>query len=120
MAKHLLIVDDEEQIREILCDTLTAAGYRVTTVATADEALRVVQSDPPNLMITDLQLGESDGFAVVERVKALNASLPIIMLTGVIMDPDEIPAEFARHIVAYLPKTGSLASIVQEVKRWVT
>ncbi|MES1166586.1 MAG: response regulator, partial [Pseudomonadota bacterium] len=87
MAKHLLIVDDEEQIREILREVLTTAGHRVTAVGTAAEALQVVQADPPNLVITDLQLGESDGFEVVERMKALNAKLPIVMLTGVIMDP---------------------------------
>lgn len=117
MPKHLLIVDDEEEIRAILRDALTASGYRVTAVATVAEAVHAVQVDPPALLITDLQLGNSDGFEVIARVKALAPNLPIVMLTGVIMNPAEIPPEIGRQIAAYVPKTVSLSQLMQEVER---
>ncbi len=118
MTKHLLTIDDEAEIRELLREALTTAGYRVTAVATLAEALAVVRTDPPALVITDLQLVDSDGFEVVEQVKALQPALPILMLTGVLLDPDEIPEEVGVKIAAYVPKTAPLKDILQEVRRW--
>lgn len=117
MEKHLLIIDDEEAIRFLLSEALVSAGYRVTAVSSPMEAVDVVRNDPPALVITDLQLVDSDGFEVIEQVKALNATMPIIMLTGVLMDPDEIPEAISKQIAAYVPKTASFSTILEEVKR---
>jgi DNA-binding NtrC family response regulator len=117
MSHHLLIIDDEEDIRELLHAMFTSAGYRVTLAGTSAEALRVVHSDPPRLVITDLQLGESDGFEVVEQIKAVISTLPVIMLTGVIMDPAEIPPAIREKIACYIAKTTPLEGILREVQR---
>ena len=116
MTKHLLIVDDEDEVRELVGEALSVAGYRVTGVGTAAEALQLVKTDPPDLVITDLQLGETDGFYVIEQVKALNPKIPVMMLTGVFMNPDEIPPEISKNIVGYIPKTASLEEILGKVK----
>ena len=57
--KHILIVDDEAPIREILSQMLTQSGFRVTEAPSALQALSVVDSDPPDLLISDLQLEDS-------------------------------------------------------------
>ena len=119
MSHHLLVVDDEEEIRELLREAFKAAGYRVTGVGTLAEAMQVVRHDPPHVVLTDLQLEEADGFTVVEQVSAAAPALPIIMLTGVIMDPAQIPPEVRDKIACYIPKTTSLATILGEVKRLV-
>lgn len=119
MTKHLLIIDDEEPIRDILRETLTIAGYRVTAVSNPVEALQVIRIDPPTLVITDLQLVDSDGFEVIEQVKALDPTIPIIILSGMLFDLDEIPDEVSKKIAAYIPKTSSLSTILQEVKKCV-
>jgi len=115
--KHLLVVDDEAEIRELLHDALSSEDVRVTAVSSTVEAMQVLQTDPPDLVITDLQLVDSDGFETIEQVKTLNPKLPIIMLTGVLMNPAEIPPAMARMIAAYLPKTTSLEEIVKTVRQ---
>lgn len=117
MSKHVLTIDDEAEIRGLLSDVLGSAGYRVSAVGTLAEALPLLRADPPAVIITDLQLGDSDGFELIERVKAIDASVPIILLTGVLMDPEEIPPAVARQIAAYVPKTASLEAILQEVRK---
>ena len=78
MPKHILIVDDEAEIRDLLGTFLTGQGYRVTGLATALEALRLAPSDPPDLLISDLQLEESDGLAMIDELKAKLPALPVI------------------------------------------
>jgi DNA-binding NtrC family response regulator len=115
--KHILTIDDEAEIREILRHVFIAAGYRVTDVASVAEAMQVVRDDPPDLILTDLQLEESDGFAVVEEVKRVAPTIPIIMLTGVLFDPAMIRRFEEEKVVAYLEKTAPLEKILSEVKR---
>jgi CheY-like chemotaxis protein len=117
MPKHILAVDDEPVIREMIVEALTAAGFRVTGVATADEALQVVKNDRPDLVITDLQLEECDGFDVAERVKAVAPKMPIILLTGILFDQDVAQGPGWQKISAYLQKTSSLELIVKTVKQ---
>ena len=119
MSCHLLIVDDEDEIRSLLQEAFTSVGYRATGVSTLAEAMQVMRNDPPRLVITDLQLGEADGFEVVDQVTAVAPTIPIIMLTGVIMDPAEIPAPIREKIALYLPKTSPLSTILREVTQRV-
>ena len=76
MTKHILIVDDEAEIRELLELFLTGHGYRVTALASAPEALRVAATDCPDLVISDLQLEHSDGLAMIDQLKATRPTMP--------------------------------------------
>lgn len=117
MNKHILTVDDESQIRELLREILAASGYRVSGASSTVEAMRVVRDDPPDLIITDLQLEEGDGFDLVEQVQAVAPKLPIIMLTGVLFDPQVIRGPIGEKIAAYVEKTAPLERVLQEVRR---
>jgi DNA-binding NtrC family response regulator len=119
MKKHILTVDDEAPVRELIAEALTYAGFRVTGVSSADEALQVIQKDPPALVITDLQLEAGDGFDLAERVKALAPNTPIILLTGVLFDPEIVKGPVWEKIAAYVEKTSSLEQIVQAVRRQI-
>jgi DNA-binding NtrC family response regulator len=115
--KHILIVDDEADIRAILQQFLGHAGYRVTAAPSVFEALRVLKADPPQLLISDLQLEDSDGFALIEELKAVMPDTPVILLTGVLFDPQVIQETFGGRISCYLPKTSPLTRILAEVKQ---
>lgn len=117
MPKHILTIDDEADVRELIGEALTDAGFRVTGVSTAAEALQVVHNDRPDLVITDLQLEECDGFEVAERVKAVAPQIPIVLLTGVLFDRDVVQGPVWQKIAAYVQKTTSLEQIVQTVTR---
>lgn len=117
MKKHILTVDDESEIRELLREILTASGYRVSGASSVVDAMRIVKDDPPNLIITDLQLEESDGFDLVEQAKAAAPLIPIIMLTGVLFDPEVIRGPVGEKIAAYVEKTSPLERVLSEVRR---
>lgn len=115
--KHILIVDDEAPIREILSQMLTQSGFRVTEAPSALQALGVVDSDPPDLLISDLQLEDSDGLAMISKIRAKLPALPVILLTGILFDEEVVRDSISKLVTAYLPKTAPLARVLGEVRR---
>jgi two-component system alkaline phosphatase synthesis response regulator PhoP len=85
MAKEtILVVEDEEDIRELLKYNLEKEGYQVFAAATGEEGLRAVRDRRPDLILLDLMLPGLDGLEVCRRIRgeAQTQPLPIIMLTA--------------------------------------
>jgi len=80
----ILVVDDEEDIRELVELNLTPEGYEVLACDTGERALEIAQSKLPNLIILDLMLPGIDGLEVCKKLKAdsRTKSIPILMLTA--------------------------------------
>jgi DNA-binding NtrC family response regulator len=119
MKKHILVVDDEADIRELLNQFLTNKGYRLSAVATADEAQRLAASDPPQLVISDLQLEDSDGLEMISHLKKLLPDTPMMLLTGVLIDSKVVRESLSGKVASYLQKTTPLAQILEEVRRLI-
>jgi DNA-binding response OmpR family regulator len=119
MKKAILIIDDEESIRSILAEYLSEQGYRVASVASPSEARRAVKMEPPDLIITDLQLEDSDGLDLVAQLKAGLQAIPVILLTGVLFDARVAENLESRNIACYLSKTAPLARVLAEVRRLI-
>ncbi len=117
MQPHILAIDDEEDIREMLQQLLTFKGYRVSVAANADQARRVVQADPPHLIISDLQMEDTDGLVLVEELHQKLPEVPILLLTGVVFDPEVVRENLRKKVTSYLDKTTSLEGIVAEIRR---
>jgi response regulator RpfG family c-di-GMP phosphodiesterase len=79
---RILIVDDEPKICQFLEVLLRREGHEVSSVYNATEALRHVQQNALDLVITDLKMPGMDGFELVRQIKASQPNLPIIMITG--------------------------------------
>jgi two-component system phosphate regulon response regulator PhoB len=81
---QVLVVDDEEDLLELVRYNLTREGYRVSCVATGEEALKAARKQPPDLIVLDLMLPAVDGLEVCRRLKADSKTrdIPIIMLTA--------------------------------------
>jgi len=82
--EHILVVDDEANILELLQYNLTKNGYQVTVAPSGEEALNVAKTDVPDLILLDLMLPGVDGLEVCRTLKAHSktAHVPIIMLTA--------------------------------------
>jgi DNA-binding NtrC family response regulator len=115
--KHILSVDDEADIRELLQEALTINGYRVSTAAEPTEAKRIVKEDPPQLIIMDFQIEEGDGFVLIEEFRKLAPGTPILLLTGAVFDRQVVRDTIEKKVSSYLDKTASLATIVSEIRR---
>lgn len=79
-ATHILVVDDEPQIRRFLRTSLGAQGYRLSEAVNIAEALLMAARDEPDLVILDLGLPDGDGFSVIEALRA-QSQVPIIVLS---------------------------------------
>lgn len=118
-AKHLIAIDDEAPILELLKEYLCAQGYRVSTATTAAEARRIVESDPPDLIISDLQLEETDGLHLVEQLRMHVPACPAILLTGVLFDAQVVEDNLKRKVSAYVSKTAPLQVLLHEIRRLI-
>ena len=102
-AAHLLVVDDDADMLRLLTMRLTAAGYRVTAVTSAEAALTELQLKRPQLVLSDVRLPGKDGLALFDDIRTLHPSLPVILLTAHGTIPDAVQAT-ERGVFTYLTK----------------
>jgi len=76
----ILVVDDEPQIARVLKTTLTARGYAIRTTSDGDDALQMIKSWTPDLVITDLRMPNMDGVELCRQLRA-RSGIPIIVLS---------------------------------------
>ena len=77
----LLAVDDEKGITDLLCKFFSDLGFHITSVNTGDEALKAIQSDKPDIVFLDITLGTVSGLDILEKIKRIDPSIKVIMLT---------------------------------------
>ena len=84
IKKSVLVVEDEEDIRELVSYHLLKEGYQVAGVASGEEALATAEARPPDLILLDLMLPGVDGLTVCQRLRnnPRTESVPIVMLTA--------------------------------------
>ncbi len=84
MALDILVVDDEEDIRELVAGVLEDEGYETRTAANADAALDALSARRPSLVLLDVWLQGSrlDGLEVLEEIKKRDPSIPVLMISG--------------------------------------
>lgn len=129
MAKTqtILVVDDEETIREVVRRYLEREGFAVREAANGFEALDAIQSDPPDLIVLDLMLPGVDGLSLIRHIRQ-DRYIPIIMLTakgeasdrirGLDIGADDYmakpfsPPEVVSRVRAVLRRTGEASTPV--------
>jgi DNA-binding response OmpR family regulator len=89
MAEHILLVDDDELLRRSLSFNLERAGYRVSTAATAEDALGQARRDPPQLLLLDIGLPGMDGLDALRHLEGITDA-PAIFLTARRRQLDEV------------------------------
>jgi DNA-binding NtrC family response regulator len=81
-SKRILVVDDQESMRDMLADLLEMMGYESCTVESGSEALEKLIVQEIDLVITDLNMPEMDGLELMKRIKARTPGMPVIVITG--------------------------------------
>ena len=82
MAFRVLIVDDEMDLRESLVRLLGRFGYICLTAASGAEAIQVIRTGSPNLIVTDLHMPGMDGLAVARYARDERPPIPVILMTA--------------------------------------
>ena len=78
----ILVVDDEQPVRDLLDDMLSRAGHRVQTAREGDEALALMRENMPDLVILDLKMPGLDGPTTLGAIRSIWDQFPVIILTG--------------------------------------
>ncbi|MCU0302883.1 MAG: response regulator [Thermoanaerobaculales bacterium] len=118
MGGRVLIVDDEDYIRRILCFKLERAGFSTREAASAESAERVIEDDEIDLVLLDVGLATStNGFDLAARLRAdpLTRELPIILLTARGFAADVLRSHEIGAI-GYITKPFSTADVVARVR----
>ena len=113
-ATSLLVVDDDPDMLRLLSMRLTAAGYRVMAVASAESALNQLELERPSLVLSDVRLPGKDGLALFDIVRARHPSLPVILLTAHGTIPDAVEAT-ARGVFGYLTKPFDGKELLEKI-----
>ena len=117
MAKSILIVDDDPNMRELLCLHLSSAGYEVRTASDGIEAGYAVLKDPPDLIITDINMPNMDGLSFIEALKSDKAlpQIPVIFLSSMERDGRSNQPGVVDYIVKPVRAERLLATVARHL-----
>ena len=79
---RILVVDDEEIVRDILFDTLSQAGYTVKTAKDGNDAIAQIGNKPFEIVITDIKMPGMDGIELLQRIQKINPDICVLIITG--------------------------------------
>jgi CheY-like chemotaxis protein len=116
---RILVVEDQDSIRRMIEALVQARGYQVTAVSSGAKAIDVALTDPPDMVLLDLNLpGQYDGFDVCTKLRAdpQTRHVPVVIISA--MDDDESRARVtAAGATAYYTKPFSPIALLKEIDR---
>ena|SRR5438552_6735994 len=114
---HILFVDDEAPIREMLSLYFRKKGYSVTAAITGQQAMELADKVPFNLAILDVNLAGESGLDLLGFFKANYPALPVIVFTGMGADPELLARATTGGADGFMSKTEPLNKLFVEVNR---
>jgi two-component system cell cycle response regulator DivK len=120
MTKRILVVEDEEDNRQILRDLLATSGYEMVEAEDGEQALAAVDLHRPDLILMDIQLPIMDGYEATRRIRAnpANKGIPIIAVTSYALSGNESMA-LAAGCDAYVPKPYSPRELLAKIREFL-
>ena len=122
---HVLAVDDDPDAVTLVAELLTAAGARVSTASSAADALRIIEAELPNVLVTDLGMPKVDGFQLIERVREhrnpLVRHVPAAALTAYARSDDRVKAlraGFQIHLAKPIDPTELVTAVAALARRF--
>jgi len=82
VIQKILVVEDDLELRDFLHKLFVDSGYQVLTTTSGVKALRIIERNPPDLVILDLGLPDLDGETVLKRIKEYSPKIPVVVLTA--------------------------------------
>src|SRR6201984_3232583 len=119
MSKRVLVVEDQEDNRQILRDLLANVGYEMIEARDGEEALIAARTQSPDLILMDIQLPVLDGYEATRRIKAQSdlRHIPIIVVTSYALSGDEAKAR-AAGCDAYVAKPYSPRALLAKIREY--
>jgi two-component system response regulator AtoC len=116
MRQRILFIDDDPRIRELLSHCLEQHEFSVRTVGTSDEAMRIMDQMPFDLVILDVWLGAENGLNLLELLKLNHPNKPFIIYTGAAYNDDTVMKSKAKGAYACVSKSAPVDTIVSMIR----
>ena len=117
--KKILIVDDEQDIRELLKKRLEQNKFIAITAADGQEVLDICKTNKPDLVLLDIAMPEMDGYETCEKLKQdkETSGIPVLFLTAKDLEPESV-IQRCKDMGAYgyLPKTSTFQELLEKIK----
>ncbi len=115
---HVLVVDDEDRVRSVICRSIEKAGYTAVPASSGQEALEVMGERHREfaVVLLDLTMPGMDGQQVFEAVRAINPQLPVLLMSG--FSESEATAKFAgQGLAGFIQKPFEISVLVEQLSR---
>jgi two-component system cell cycle response regulator DivK len=121
MSKRILVIEDQEDNRQILQDLLTSADFEVIEAVDGEAGVAAATAQRPDLILMDIQLPLLDGYEATRRIKADPAlrAIPIIVITSYALSGDDEKAR-AAGCDAYFSKPFSPRQLLAKVREYLS
>jgi two-component system, cell cycle response regulator DivK len=120
MSKRILVVEDQEDNRQILRDLLDSAGYEMTEAWDGEAGVSAAKEQRPDLILMDIQLPHMDGYEATRRIKADPElkSIPVIAVTSYALSGDDDKAH-AAGCDGYVTKPYSPRELLAKIRQYL-
>jgi len=120
-SKKVLIVEDEEDLREAMVDKLTREGFQVNEAKNGEEGLEVASKEHPDLILLDIVMPKMDGMTMMKKLRETNTwgkEVPIILLTNLSADEEKIIQSIVENEPSYylVKSDWKIGDVVQKVR----
>ncbi|MBL1434250.1 response regulator [Candidatus Wolfebacteria bacterium] len=116
-AKRILIAEDERPLAKVLLLKLTKAGFEVVIVCNGEEALDKITTEKFDLILLDLVMPNISGFGVLTKMKELGNNTPVIVLSNLSQEGDEIKAKNLGAEDFFVKSNTPISEIVKHVQK---
>ena len=120
MSKRILVIEDQEDNRQIVRDLLSANGFELSEAVTGEEGVASARRERPDLILMDIQLPGIDGYEATRRIKADPElrHIPIIVVTSYALSGDDQKA-FAAGCDGYVTKPFSPRLLLTKIREYL-
>ncbi|THJ14426.1 MAG: response regulator [Nitrospira sp. CG24C] len=118
----IVVADDDRMFRKAAETTLRRQGYAVTTASDGEEALQLIRSELPDIIVLDLIMPKLQGFDVLQALKqnSATAAIPVIVLSSLTQEQDKQEALDLGAVAYFNKATYSLGKLVKQVEHTLT
>ena len=116
----ILIVDDDDRLREFVRVNLEMEGYAVREAANAEEGLKALEDEPPDLILLDVMMPQVDGWEMLQRVQERHGvgAIPVIMFSGKV-DEQSLKTAATRGAQGFIGKPFNPQQLIESTKQLV-
>ena len=113
-ARKILLVDDEDSIREVYRDLFEGIGFKVVEASCGNDAIEIFQKEKIDVVISDIRMPKGDGIQLLKKVRETNADLPFFLISGYPVSQAAVVDQL--NVTAFFEKPFDFIELVKKIR----